>query len=450
MTEEVKTILSSMTPEQYKKYFSNLAVLPISLKNNKEEYINLLSSGNEVVELLLESFYNNNIYPISTSIEDGSYKIRLLVNPEGIGFIKFIRDYISQDDCKITYRNSSNIHDIEMNMLDLNTVINVKTLMDNLPEEVQKTITGTYSTYNDYILNEYPVIPEGIINELKQENDFFINYLKEKEEGMIVKRIVGNLAIDENLENSVSISKVHSLDPVYKRVAYQELTDDMKQVMCNKFFMRVMSIRLEALRRILSNNHRFKFDIHYNFQTQENLPSYGITGKLRPIESLITNAIEISMYPNIDYCTIKNDVATINSELLGELMIAIIHEESHLNQQMCILLDERDKLIDDICLFEEQCNKNPEFLEKYYKYNPAEISATIYSYIGAKKIASMIGINDIEATIVKRVNDNYKNADENHRLYENEFTSYDDVISYLASKLISIDIQSLVSNYKKY
>ena len=99
-----------------------------------------------------------------------------------------------------------------------------------------------------------------------------------------------------------------------------------------------------------------------------------------------------------------------------------------------------------ISLFEEQYKKDSTFYENNYKNDPAELDANLISFVRAKELARLIGINDIENTILKKVNDNYKYADENCRIYDTEFIKYDDVIFYLKDKLNNIDLESIISN----
>lgn len=448
MNEEKKIILSSITPEQYKKFFKGLPILPILIEDNKEEYINILSNENDILKSLLYVLNKNNIQFINVNLEKENCKIRFILDKESAQIIKYLRKHLNSEECKFQVKIINDSYDVELTTSNLKNLIDIKILTENYFSINRKIEKNLNEVNSDYILSDYENIPEEYIKYLSEYNKYNIIHLKEKnkQKNTIISDIEHNYNVNDIMKNDLKISEIHLNDPIYKDIPFNKLTDDMKQVMCNNYFKKIFITRLNMIKQMLKENFGINFNINYNKQYQINLPSYGIAGNMPPIENLNCIDIKVFMYSNLNYCSINNDIASINSELLGQLMITILHEHQHILQQISIINNNNSELTNKISLFEEQCKKDSTFYENNYKNDPAELDANLISFVRAKELARLIGINDIENTILKKVNDNYKYADENCRIYDIEFIKYDDVIFYLKDKLNNIDLESIISN----
>ena len=183
-----------------------------------------------------------------------------------------------------------------------------------------------------------------------------------------------------------------------------------------------------------------KYTVSYSNQLEQNLDNYGITGNTPPFEENKIYEIMINMYPNVDYCSFNGDKAILNTDLLGQIMITLLHEHEHILQRLGMV---DDNLKGAIANFE---TINPDGSDSYYANyanDPAEIDANLTSFNRFIELSKYYGIDNPSEIIIKKVNNVIKNASDSFNFYGNsKFNNYNELQDYLYQLL-----QSSISIY---
>ena len=93
---------------------------------------------------------------------------------------------------------------------------------------------------NDYIMRLYQESPEEYLNYIKEINRKEIEILKEKHTQESTLPFNNSSGIQVTNENEVSIRDIYNNDMVFNKISFEKLTQEQKQVMCNKYFREVL------------------------------------------------------------------------------------------------------------------------------------------------------------------------------------------------------------------
>ena len=286
----------------------------------------------------------------------------------------------------------------------------------------------------------YQESPEEYLNYIKEINKKEIEILKEKHIQESTLPFNNSSGIQVTNENEVSIRDIYNNDMVFNKIPFEKLTQEQKQIMCNKYFREVLKEKIKIFNANLNEMFGVKYTVSYSNQFEQNLGNYGITGNTPPFDEKNIHEIMINMYPNVDYCSFNGDKAILNTDLLGQIMITLLHEHEHILQRLGMV---DDNLKGAITNFE---TINPDGSDSYYANyanDPAEIDANLASFNRFIELSKYYGIDNPSEIIIKKVNNVIKNASDSMNLYGNsKFNDYNELQDYLYQLL-----QSSISIY---
>ena len=283
-------------------------------------------------------------------------------------------------------------------------------------------------------MNLYQQSPKEILDRLKELNKNELVYLKEKhlQESVLPFNEQSDLEMNNAFNNEIYIRDIYNIDKKFGGIPLDKLNNEQKMIMCNNYFRKITKNRLNEFVSKLKESFGVDFKVVYSTQREYGLDNYGISGNLRPEEGS-NNEMSVSMYPNINYCSLNGDKAIINEDLIGQIMITILHEHEHLLQ--------RNKMINSalqiaIESFENKFPSGSLSYFEHYKNDPAEIDANISSFDRLIEMSKSFNINNPENIILKRVDSVSNNAEDSMNFYEkNKFNNYSDVKLYLLKQL---------------
>lgn len=450
MEDKYLLAINSMTQEQYNQYFKHLPIPYSFIKSNPKKFIEILASDNELLSQLMNDFLKNNIQIVNILSKGSNYEFCIYIdtnNQTEKNFAKQIREKLNLDSTQFSLSSAGNgIVQINVSVKELKGVLDFKNLVENYFSVNKNNSNRLYDELNPELLNnilqQYSNIPQEIIERILEENQKEIIHLieKEKEKNNFVNPNVNNTEYEEILlENDVDLKYIHSMDLTYKKIPFSELTEDMKKTMCNKYCQALINSKLLRLQNELSKQSRSEIQFIFRKQPQNNIGNYGITGNTKPFDKENNKTVlDIYSYSKLQYFKLENGKVSVNEELLGQIMIIMLHEYRHSEQQQAIRDGvQNNPLVEAIKAFELKCKDNPNYYVDNYKDDPAEIDANFYSFAEFKKIAQQYGIQEPDKIILDIVKDVRDNAEETHRIYDTEFNSYDEVMTFLETKLQS-------------
>lgn len=442
--EELLTILESLTAEQYKKFFNNKPIFTPAIKYRKSEYIQMLSSGDEHLKTVLNKLIDNNVNIVNSTFDEGKTTIEFIIAKDDLKFIKYIKDHINLGDLKISLLN--NCISIKMTINDVRSLIILKQLIENYLT-VNPLTNVSDRDISTYILESYKPVNEEYLVHLKEVNKNDIMYLREKHRQKEFQ--FGNndfFEIDNPLQNNISIFEIYNKDSKFQSIPYEKLTNDMKYVMCNKYFQNVFETRLKIVYQILIEQYKTIFYVNFNKQQQLNLTNYGITGNLPPFDNR-TPHIEIFLHGNLNFCKIDGEKAIFNEDLFGQVLLTILHEHEHILQRIG-LIDE--KLKTAINAFESLSNENSNYYIDNYYQDPAELDANLTSFIRFNNIAHKLGITNPDNIIIKKVKHIILAKDKSFNAFQGStINNINDVYNILSENLDQSIKKYLNNNGKK-
>lgn len=443
--EETLIILESLNVEQYKTLFNNKPIYTPAIKLRKAEYIEMLSSGNEILKNILNKMLDYGVNIVYSSSNAGKTSIKFIISKEDIKFIKYIKEHIDANnfDLKIGFANNSYIINMEIgdirNLIILNQIVESYLLVNPLRTVPDEDISA-------YILESYQPLNKESLAYLKETNKGEIMYIKEKYRQKSFQ--FGNdyfLPIHNPLQNNISIFEIYSKDNEFKYIPFEKLTSDMKYVMCNKYFQKVFEERLKILNQSLIEKYKIIFNVNFNKQNQLNLGNYGLTGNLPPFDNKIPD-IQIFLYSNLNFCKIEKETASFNENLFGQVVITILHEHEHILQRFG-LIDE--DLKDAINAFELNSSNNSNYYLENYSSDPAELDANLTSFIRFNNVSRSLGITNPDNIIMQKVKNVTLNSEETFNFYSGStINNINDVFNILNDNLDQ-SIMKYLNNGKK-
>lgn len=450
MEDKYLLAINSMTQEQYNKYFKHLPIPYSTIKSNPKKFIKILASDNELLSQLMNDFLKNNIQIVNILSKSSNYEFCIYIdtnNQTEKNFAKQIREKLNLDSTQFSLSSAGNgIVQLNVSVKELKGVLDFKNLVENYFSVNKNKSDITYDELNVEVLNnilqQYSNIPQEVIEKVLEENQKEIAHLVEKgkEKNNFVNPNINNQEYAGILlENSVDLKYIHSMDSVYKKIPFSELTEDMKRTMCNKYCQALINSKLNILQNELSKQSKTDIKFLFHQQTQKDLSNYGIAGNTRPFDEQ-NNITTIDIFSNngLQYFKLDDGKVSLNEELLGQVMITILHEYRHSQQQKAIRDGvQNNPLLDAIKDFELKCEDKSDYYIENYKNDPAEIDAIFYSFAQFKRIAMQYGIQDADKIIMNKVKGIRNNADETMRVFDMEFNSYSDVMTFLETKLQS-------------
>lgn len=431
--EDISPIIESMTPEQYKKLYKDLPIPSIAINRNKDGYMAALT--NSVYQKKLLNVMLNNNFNIS-HVTDNSIVFLLDINNGKV--IKYLREHLNSTGIKIDTKGLPN------GILNCEVKYNSERDLQVLNQILENYYLVNQSTFNekanDYIMKLYQESPEEYLNYIKEINKKEIEILKEKHLQESTLPFNNSSGIQVTNENEVSIRDIYNNDMVFNKIPFEKLTQEQKQIMCNKYFREVVKEKIKIFNANLTEMFGVKYTVSYSNQFEQNLGNYGITGNTPPFDEKNIHEIVVNMYTSINYCNIIGDKAGLNTDLLGQIMITILHEHEHLLQRLGMV---DDNLKGAITNFE---TINPDGSDSYYANyanDPAEIDANLTSFNRFIELSKYYGIDNPSEIIIKKVNNVIKNASDYINLYGNsKFNDYNELQDYLYQLL-----QSSISIY---
>ena len=431
--EDINLIIESMTPEQYKKLYKDLPIPSITIGHNKDGYMAALT--NSVYQKKLLNVILNNNFNISHVTDDS---IVFLLDMNNGKVIKYLREHLNSTGIEIDTKGLPN------GILNCEVKYNSERDLQVLNQILENYYLVNQSTFNekanDYIMKLYQESPEEYLNYIKEINKKEIEILKEKHIQESTLPFNNSSGIQATNENEVSIRDIYNNDMVFNKNPFEKLTQEQKQIMCNKYFREVLKEKIIIFNANLNEMFGVKYTVSYSNQFEKNLGNYGITGNTPPFDEKNIHEIVVNMYPNVDYCSFNGDKAILNTDLLGQIMITILHEHEHLLQRLGMI---DNNLKGAITNFE---TINPDGSDSYYANyanDPAEIDANLTSFNRFTELSKYYGINNPSEIIIKKVNNVIKNASNSFNFYgNNKFNNYNELQDYLYQLL-----QSSISIY---
>lgn len=424
--DDISLIIESLTPEQYKKLFKDLPVSSITINHNRDKYIEELSN-NIYQKKILNTMLNNN-FNIS-SVSDNS--ISILVDLNNGKIIKYLKEHLDKANIDI------NIKGLNSNVLGVNIKFSNERDMQIFNQILENYYLVNKSNFNkesyDYILKMYQETPKEYLDYIAEMNKNEIEFLKEKhlQETTLPFNSISNVKV--NNENEVSIKYIYTNDSVFNKIPFEKLTQEQKQIMCNKYFREVVKEKIKKFNANLNEMFGVKYTVSYSNQFEQNLGNYGITGNTPPFDEKNIHEIMINMYPNVDYCSINGDKAILNTDLLGQIMITILHEHEHILQRIG-MVDENIK--NAITNFKSIYPDGSDGYFENYANDPAEIDANLVSFNRFIELSKFYNIDNPDVIIMKKINNVINKAEDQMNLYDNNsFSNYAEIQEYLYQKL---------------
>lgn len=426
--DDISLIIESMTPEQYKKIYKDLPIPGIAISQNKDGYIAALTNG--VYQKKILSVMLNNNFNIS-HVTDNSIAFLLDINNGKV--IKYLREHLNSTGIEIDTKGLSN------GILNCEVKYNSERDLQVLNQILENYYLVNQSTFNekanDYIMKLYQESPEEYLNYIKEINKKEIEILKEKHIQESTLPFNNSSGMQVTNENEVSIRDIYNNDMVFNKIPFEKLTQEQKQIMCNKYFREVLKEKIKIFNANLNEMFGVKYTVSYSNQFEQNLGNYGITGNTPPFDEKNIHEIVVNMYTSINYCNIIGDKAGLNTDLLGQIMITILHEHEHLLQRLGMV---DTNLKGAITNFE---TINPDGSDSYYANyanDPAEIDANLTSFNRFIELSKYYGIDNPSEIIIKKVNNVIKNASNSFNFYgNNKFNNYNELRDYLYQLLQS-------------
>lgn len=426
--DDISLIIESLTPEQYKNLFKDLPIPSITINHNRDKYIEELSN-NIYQKKILNTMLNNN-FNIS-SVSDNS--ISILVDLNNGKIIKYLKEHLDKTNIDI------NIKGLNSNVLGVNIKFSNERDMQIFNQILENYYLVNKSNFNkesyDYILKMYQETPKEYLDYISEMNKNEIEFLKEKHLQEVTLPFNNSNGIQVTNENEVPIRDIYNNDMVFNKIPFDKLTQEQKQIMCNKYFREVLKEKIKIFNANLNEMFGVKYTVSYSNQFEQNLGNYGITGNTPPFDEKNIHEIVVNMYTSINYCNIIGDKAGLNTDLLGQIMITILHEHEHLLQRLGMV---DDNLKGAITNFE---TINPDGSDSYYANyanDPAEIDANLTSFNRFIELSKYYGIDNPSEIIIKKVNNVIKNASNSFNFYgNNKFNNYNELQDYLYQLLQS-------------
>ena len=441
--EDINYLIESITPEQYKKFYSELPLSYFSTINKKEEYINILSND-ELQKQLFNILLSNKID--IASVTENSVNILLDLNNAKV--IKYLKEHISSTNIKIDVKG------IDLKVFSINITYDSKRDIQVLNQILKNYYLVNKSNINnecnEYIKKLYENSPKEYIDYIKETNKNSVAILKDTyiQENVLPFNNDSYIKVNDCFDNDKSVMDIYNSDPLYNKIPFDSLSKDQIQTMCNKYFKEVLKQRLDDFNKKLNEVYGIKYYINYTNQYEKNLKNYGITGNTPPFDLNNRNEIMISMYPNINYCNISGESAVLNTDLLGQIMISILHEHEHILQRIGLVDEELKTAIDN---FDKD---NPPGSVEYisnYANDPSEIDANLASFDRFIKFSKHYNIDNPEDIILNKVKHVINNAEDSMNFYkDNKYNNYNEVKEYLNNRLLdSINIYNEKENSDK-
>lgn len=437
--------ISSITLEQYNNYFKNLPVPYSVIITNQNKFLNIFSNDNEYIKTILKNLWKNNIQTINV-IKDGdkitfSMNINLKNNVEK-NFIKQVKEKIYLDNSSFIIKPTTfGITQIDISLSNLKELLDFKNLINDYFLLKRNSSNTPYDKINtdlfNSIINNYSRIPINIIDKILEDNKNEVLHISEHfrfNNNFVNPYNKNSYFIQKPLKENVTIDYIHNIDPIYRNIPFSNLTEDMKKIMCNRYFEIIFNDKLIKLEINILKETNIKTEFLYWQQNEINLKGYGITGNCRKFDAINNkHTIDIFSNSNLEYYKKDGDNISINEDLLGQIIITILHEYRHVQQQLAIR-DENNNLpiIKAIRNFD---NKDHDFYVENYKNDPAELDANYYSFSTLKNISNQYNINNPEKIILEYVKIRNQIIEDSYRIYESTFNSYEEVMIYLSNKL---------------
>ena len=229
--EDISPIIESMTPEQYKKLYKDLPIPSITISHNKDGYMTALT--NSVYQKKLLNVMLNNSFNIS-HVTDNSIVFLLDMNNGKV--IKYLREHLNSTGIKIDTKGLPNgILNCEVKYSSERDLQVLNQILENYYLVNQSTFN---EKVNDYIMRLYQESPEEYLNYIKEINKKEIEILKEKHIQESTLPFNNSSGIQVTNENEVSIRDIYNNDMFFNKISFEKLTQEQKQIMCNKYFKR--------------------------------------------------------------------------------------------------------------------------------------------------------------------------------------------------------------------
>lgn len=434
---DIEIILESLSIEQYKKFFNDKPLFTKAIKNKKNEYIEYLSHSNQNLKGIISILIENNVCITNCKFVNKNIIIQFLISKNDLNFIKYIKSKDPNLVIKLS-PNDNNSYIVDFNMQSENQLINFKNVIANYLL-VNKISKKTDESLLYFIKNQYGGVNEEYLKYIEVVNKSEIEYLVEKRRQETFQ-FEGTSEFIKSLENEHLIEDIFEQTGGYFNIPFNKLNHDMVYTMCNKYFEGIFKYRLNELFNKLISKNNVPFSICYNKQQQIDIGNYGISGNLPPFDKKFNIMVYIN--GNLDFCNIKGNKAVLNENLLGQIMITILHEYEHIMQRIGNVDARLKASIDN---FELKCKNDENYYINNYCDDPAEIDANLKSFIYFNNIASMFGISKPEQIIMNKVKNVFNKSEESFNLYKNiNINDINDIFEKLSDNLES----SIINNYE--
>lgn len=437
--------INTISLEQYNNYFKNLPIPYSVIKNNQEKFLKIISNNDDMIKSVLNSLWKNNIQAINVTKNNDKVTFCINININNDiekKFTKQIREKLRLDNTNFLINPIGNgILQINITLTKLKEMLDFKNMINDYFLLRKNNSSVPYDEINSNLLNniltQYSKIPIETIEKITEENRSEILHIQEFykfNNNFVNPYNKESYTIEKPLEDTVTIYYIHSIDPIYQKFPFSQLTNDMKRIMCNRYFEMVINNKLIKFQIELLKESNIKINILYHNQTEKNLSNFGITGNTRLFDEINNeHTIDIFSNSNLLYFKIDGNNVTINEDLLGQIMITVLHEYRHVQQQFAA----RDKnnnnpLINAIRIFD---NKGHDYYVNNYKDDPAELDANFYSFSIFKNINYQYGINNPKKIVLEKVKINNHTAEDAYKIFDKTFNTYEEVMNYLNNKL---------------
>lgn len=425
---DISIILESLSVEQYKKMFKRKPIYTSTIKNKKDDYLDYLSHSDSDLKQVINTMIKNNLGVVNCNLDRDNVDIELVISKEDLKFIKFIKSKDLNLDIKIC-SNDDKSYVINFIIKDrsilktLNNATNNYLLVNKISLNIEDSILY-------YIKKEYADIDDQYIKYIETVNKDEILFLNEKKRQKDFQLGSSSEFID-SVDNVCSIANIYKQDHYFQAIPFNKMNDEMIYAMCNKYFESVFRYRIKELHNLLREKYNTPFNINFNKQSQIGLSNYGLSGNCPPFDDDIN--MELFLYGNLSFCKIDGDKVLLNEDLLGQIMITILHEHEHILQRIGFI-DERLKVANEN--FEIQCKKDDNYYIENYINDPAEIDANLKSFINFNNLASKFGISNPDQVILNKVSNVFKNADDGFNFYDGiNINNINDVYEKLSDRL---------------
>lgn len=440
--KDMNLILESLSLEQYISFFNGLPIYSPSIKLSPEEFISYFSKGNESVASLLKNMINNKINITNVKQNSEMINIEFIINKEDINFLKKIKDLNLSNNS--LFINDKETYRIEICLKSLNELNKLKLFIENY-FAVNKIKECNEQSVFSYIEKVYSPIDEQYLKYIETINKDKIAYLREKKRQENFQ--FDSLYLDETIDvDSISIKEIYDKFSEFSKFKYDNLTDDMKRVMCNKFFEQVFKSKIKLFLADIKSNIGKNINIKFFKQLENTKDEYGISGNLPPFEN---DNIDINVFlnGNLKLYNIDSENVTINYDLLGQILITILHEYRHILQRLNLV---DPNLTESISNFESMLSEDDNYYVDNYSNDPAEIDSNLYSISTFNNLASKYGIKDPIKILQNYVKTKKYNASENMNMYKDiDENNIEEIFSTLNEKLLNSIDMYLNINYHK-